>query len=90
MAGLKTDYQALEFTRVTLSRIASQFDDTRSQQDHYDLRVLRHFTDESGNPDPEDGTPPEIYAGLSYAWRSEQYETDLRLFTATPDLGRLQ
>jgi hypothetical protein len=27
---------------------------------------------------------------LSYAWRSEVFETDLRLFTASPDLGRLQ
>lgn len=49
------------------------------------LRVLRHFTDEP-IPDSADGMPPEIYAGLSYAWRSERYETDLLLFTASPDL----
>jgi hypothetical protein len=48
------------------------------------LRVLRHFSDEPGQADAE------IDAGLSYAWRSEEYETDLRLFTACPDLGRLQ
>lgn len=54
------------------------------------LRVLRHCTGEPGAPDPAAGMPPEIYAGLSYAWRSERYETDLRLFTASADLGRLQ
>jgi hypothetical protein len=32
----------------------------------------------------------EVNAGLGYAWRSEKYETDLRLFTSCPDLGRLQ
>ncbi len=44
------------------------------------LRVMRylHFTDGS------------LYAALSYAWRVEQYQTDLRLFTSSPDLGRLQ
>jgi hypothetical protein len=45
------------------------------------LRVLRHWQGD------DDG---EVDAGLSYAWRSERYETDLRLFTATSDLGRLQ
>lgn len=45
------------------------------------LRVLRHWRGE------DEG---EVDAGLSYAWRSERYETDLRLFTATSDLGRLQ
>lgn len=52
------------------------------------LRVTRFFTD-----DPHavaDGLEPEVNAGLSYAWRSDRYETDLRLFTASPDLGRLQ
>lgn len=31
-----------------------------------------------------------IHGYLSYAWRSEQYETDLRLFTFFWDLARLQ
>lgn len=54
------------------------------------LRVLRHFTDDPGVPALTDGETPEIYGGLAYAWRSEEYQTDLRLFTAAPDLGRLQ
>jgi hypothetical protein len=45
------------------------------------LRVLRYWRGDDEN---------EVDVGLSYAWRSEQYETDLRLFTATSDLGRLQ
>jgi hypothetical protein len=45
------------------------------------LRVLRYWHgDDEG----------EVAAGLGYAWRSEQYETDLRLFTASSDLARLQ
>jgi hypothetical protein len=45
------------------------------------LRVLRYWRgDDEG----------EVDAGLGYAWRSERYETDLRLFTATSDLTRLQ
>lgn len=48
------------------------------------LRVMRYCAE-----DPTSDTP-EVYAGLSYAWRSEQFQTDLRLFTACPDLGRLQ
>jgi hypothetical protein len=31
-----------------------------------------------------------LYAALNYAWRSEEYETDLRVFTSSEDLGRLQ
>ncbi len=44
------------------------------------LRVLRYWRGDDG----------EVDAGLSYAWRSVEYQTDLRLFTATSDLGRLQ
>lgn len=51
------------------------------------LKVLRHFP---VDPDPAPGQEPEIAAGLSYAWRDEQHETDLRVFTATADLARLQ
>ena len=35
-----------------------------------------------------DGSSVHVY--LNYAWRSERYETDLRLFTFWDDLGRLQ
>lgn len=31
-----------------------------------------------------------LYAGLGYAWRSEEYETDLLLNTSSEDLARLQ
>lgn len=31
-----------------------------------------------------------LYAGLSYAWRSEEYETDLQLWASSEDLARLQ
>lgn len=31
-----------------------------------------------------------LYAGLSYAWRCPEYETDVLLFTSAEDLGRLQ
>jgi hypothetical protein len=47
------------------------------------LRVMRFSAE-----DPPDSS--EMYAGLSYAWRSEEFQTDLRLFAACPDLGRLQ
>jgi len=45
------------------------------------LRVLRYVRGE------DEG---EVDAGLSYAWRSDTYETDLRLFAGTFDLARLQ
>ena len=34
--------------------------------------------------------PSSLTALLSYAWRSERYETAVRMFTGSPDLGRLQ
>jgi hypothetical protein len=43
------------------------------------LKVMSYFR--------EQGT---VTASLSYAWRSEEFETAVRLFTACPDLGRLQ
>ena len=43
------------------------------------LKVMSYFR--------EKGT---VTASLSYAWRSEEFETAVRLFTACPDLGRLQ
>jgi hypothetical protein len=49
------------------------------------LRVLRYFADQDSPPRQQ-----AIDVQLSYAWRSEEFETDLRLFTASPDLGRLQ
>jgi hypothetical protein len=36
----------------------------------------------------DDGTT--IIGNVNYAWRSEEHETDVRLFTSCPDLGRLQ
>lgn len=44
------------------------------------LRVIRyrHLPDGS------------LYAGLSFAWRSDEYETDLLLSASAEDLGRLQ
>ena len=45
------------------------------------LRVLRYLRQESG---------PEVIGCLEYAWRSEEHQTDLRVFAATGDLGRLQ
>jgi hypothetical protein len=35
-------------------------------------------------------TDQTITAHLDYAWRSEEHATALRMFTASPDLGRLQ
>lgn len=32
----------------------------------------------------------EVIGALNYAWRSEEYETDLRIFTATSNLSRLE
>jgi hypothetical protein len=52
------------------------------------LRVMRYCAEDA--PEAPTSDTPEIYAGLSYAWRSEQFQTDLRLYTACPDLGRLQ
>jgi hypothetical protein len=43
------------------------------------LKVLCYFRDK--------GT---VTASLGYAWRSEEFETAVRLFTACPDLGRLE
>jgi hypothetical protein len=34
--------------------------------------------------------PSSVSAVLSYAWRSERYETAVRMFTVSPDIGRLQ
>jgi hypothetical protein len=31
-----------------------------------------------------------LYAALNYAWRSEEHETDVRVWTSSEDLGRLQ
>lgn len=31
-----------------------------------------------------------VHGCLNYAWRSAEHETDVRLFTSCPDLGRLQ
>jgi hypothetical protein len=44
------------------------------------LRTLRHRQHDSGS----------LYASLRYAWRSEEHETDVQLWAACDDLGRLQ
>jgi hypothetical protein len=44
------------------------------------LRTLRYLQMDEG----------ELYGSLSYAFRVERYETDLRLWTSAEDLGRLQ
>src|SRR6202000_2708724 len=33
---------------------------------------------------------PDLTGVVNYAWRVEDLETDVRVFTSTPDLGRLQ
>lgn len=43
------------------------------------LRVLAHLLQGE-----------QIMGVLSYAWRSQEYATAIRIFTASPDLGRLQ
>ncbi len=43
------------------------------------LKVL-HYTRKGGT----------VTGHLSYAWRSEEYATAVRMFTGSPDLGRLQ
>lgn len=43
------------------------------------LKMLCYFRDK--------GT---VTASLGYAWRSDEFETAVRLFTACPDLGRLE
>jgi hypothetical protein len=47
------------------------------------LRTLRYlqYHGEDGN---------SLFGSLNYAFRSEQYETDLRIWAVSPDLGRLQ
>ena len=44
------------------------------------IRVLRHLRTDDG----------ALYAALNYAWRSDEYETDLRLWATSDDLGRLE
>jgi hypothetical protein len=44
------------------------------------LRTLRHKRHEDGS----------LYAALRYAWRCEEYETDLQVWASSDDLGRVQ
>ncbi len=46
------------------------------------LKVLRYGLQEDGSGD--------MFAALNYAWRVDQYQTDLRIFASSADLGRLQ
>jgi len=43
------------------------------------LKCLCHIKDKNS-----------VLGGLSYAWRCEELETAVRMFTCTPDLGRLE
>jgi hypothetical protein len=49
------------------------------------LKALR-FGRQPGKQREDD----QVYAALNYAWRDEELETDLRVFAATTDIGRLQ
>jgi hypothetical protein len=51
------------------------------------LRTLRYCPFDPGPGHPPD--PGAIYATLNYAWRVEQHDTDVRLFSSCPDLARL-
>jgi hypothetical protein len=44
------------------------------------LRTLRYLHLDDG----------ALYAALNYAWRSDEYETDVHLWTSTEDLARLE
>lgn len=57
-------------------------DEFRTEKLGTGLRTLLHL--------PVEGSEEQIYGALSYAWRIEGYQTDLRIFTACRDLGRLQ
>lgn len=57
-------------------------DEFRTENLGTGLRVLVHL--------PVEGAEGEMYGALSYAWRIERYQTDLRIFTVCRDLGRLQ
>jgi hypothetical protein len=49
------------------------------------LKVFRY-----GRQPGKRGDAGKIFAALNYAWRNEKLETDLRVFTSTGDVGRLQ
>ena len=61
---------------------APVIDQFRTEKLGTGLRVLLHLSVE--------GSEDEICAALSYAWRIENRQTDLRIFTVCRDLGRLQ
>lgn len=61
---------------------APVIDEVQARQLGTGLRVLLHL--------PVDGAEDEVYGALSYAWRVEDQQTDLRIFTVCRDLGRLQ
>lgn len=51
------------------------------------LRTLRYCPFEPRPDRPRE--PGALYASLNYAWRVEEYESDVRLFSSSPDIGRL-
>lgn len=51
------------------------------------LRTLRYCPFDPGPDHPP--APGAIYAALNHAWRVDECDTDVRLFTSCPDLARL-
>ena len=51
------------------------------------LRTLRYCPFDPGPDHPP--APRALYATLSYAWRVDEHDTDVRLFSSCPDLARL-
>ncbi|MGH3708618.1 MAG: hypothetical protein ACRDRQ_11050 [Pseudonocardiaceae bacterium] len=51
------------------------------------LRTLRYCPFDPGPDQPP--APGALYATLSYAWRVDEHDTDVRLFSSCPDLARL-
>lgn len=51
------------------------------------LRTLRYCSFDPGPDHPP--SPGALYATLGYAWRVDEHDTDVRLFSSCPDLARL-
>lgn len=51
------------------------------------LRTLRYCPFDPGPDHPPD--PGALYATLNYAWRVDEHDVDVRMFSSSPDIGRL-
>jgi hypothetical protein len=60
-----------------LNKVVGRYQKTSQALDQWVLRHRQH----------DDGS---LYGALRYAWRREDYETDVQLWAACDDLGRLQ